>query len=130
MSLFTLEPGEYMPDQDTTTSDERQPQATLYSVGLYLCDRAFGGREEGGWWYDTGQLVTDPAIYGAIGCLPTVHLTEEDANEARALMASRLTGINQGRREISSVASDGMYYAEIHEGMLPAYYPAQLPRYE
>ena len=24
---------------------------------VYLIDRAYGGPEEGGWWYDTGERV-------------------------------------------------------------------------
>jgi len=25
-----------------------------YTVAVYICDRAYGGPEEGGWWYDCG----------------------------------------------------------------------------
>lgn len=28
-----------------------------YSVAVYEVDRAYGGPEEGGWWYDCGDLV-------------------------------------------------------------------------
>ena len=28
---------------------------TFY-IGVYLANRAFGGNEEGGWWYDCGEL--------------------------------------------------------------------------
>lgn len=27
-----------------------------YFTALYLLDREYGGAEEGGWWYDTGEL--------------------------------------------------------------------------
>lgn len=30
---------------------------TTYVLAFYDIDRAYGGPEEGGWWYDTGQLV-------------------------------------------------------------------------
>lgn len=30
--------------------------AARYIVALYRIDRAYGGPEEGGWWYDTGDL--------------------------------------------------------------------------
>jgi len=28
-----------------------------YVLAIYAIDRAYGGPEEGGWWYDTGELV-------------------------------------------------------------------------
>ena len=28
-----------------------------YVVAFYAVDRAYGGPEEGGWWFDTGELV-------------------------------------------------------------------------
>src|SRR3546814_17129819 len=28
-----------------------------YIIALYEIDRAYGGAEEGGWWYDTGELA-------------------------------------------------------------------------
>lgn len=28
-----------------------------YVLAIYEIDRAYGGPEEGGWWYDTGELV-------------------------------------------------------------------------
>lgn len=31
-------------------------QPTLYVVARYATDRAYGGPEEGGWWYDVGEL--------------------------------------------------------------------------
>lgn len=31
-------------------------QPTLYVVARYTQDRAYGGPEEGGWWYDCGEL--------------------------------------------------------------------------
>ena len=31
-------------------------EPTLYVVARYTHDRAYGGPEEGGWWYDCGEL--------------------------------------------------------------------------
>ena len=31
--------------------------STLYLASFYEVDRAFGGPEEGGWWFNTRQLV-------------------------------------------------------------------------
>ena len=33
-----------------------------YIIALYEIDRAYGGGEEGGWWFDTGELV-DSVLY-------------------------------------------------------------------
>ena len=41
-----------------------------YVVAVYLCDRAFGGHEEGGWWYQTGILAIDPWVYETLGVHP------------------------------------------------------------
>ena len=30
-------------------------RAEWVSVAVYSCDRSYGGPEEGGWWYDTGD---------------------------------------------------------------------------
>jgi hypothetical protein len=38
--------------------------------------------------------------------------------------------INKGRREISSVLSDGRYQAEVHEHAAPRGYPERRPHYE
>ncbi len=94
---------------------------STYVVAVYLCDRAYGGPEEGGWWYDTGELVR-------------IHRTYKDEDRAAA-KATRMNSllnatINKGRREISSVLSDGRYYAQVRENIAPAHYPERRPHYE
>ena len=32
------------------------PGRSRYIIAFYEIDRAFGGPEEGGWWFDTGKL--------------------------------------------------------------------------
>ncbi len=34
----------------------------MHSVAVYLVQRLYGGLEEGGWYYDSGELCTDPAL--------------------------------------------------------------------
>lgn len=34
----------------------------MHSVAVYLTQRLYGGPEEGGWWYNAGELCTDPAL--------------------------------------------------------------------
>jgi len=92
-----------------------------YSVAVYLCDREYGGPEEGGWWFDTGDIVK----------LIRTFKSEEKAI-AFADRMQRLIDriINKGRRPISSVLSEGQYFAEVHDGLPPEHYPTTRPHYE
>ena len=93
-------------------------------VAVYDCNLAFGGREEGGWWYDTGQLVR----------IVKVSRSEEQAlaycRRLNQRLKSRALGPNEGKREYSSVLSDGEYRAFTYENNAPGHFPAQRPRYE
>ena len=94
---------------------------TVYVVAVYLCDRAYGGPEEGGWWYDTGEMARIIRTF-----------KDEDRAEAYATRMNSLLNatINKGRRDISSVLSDGKYYAEVHKNIAPHHYPERRPHYE
>ena len=95
--------------------------ATKYIVAVYMQDRAFGGREEGGWWYDTGELVRNMRMFGS-----------ENAafDYCRRLNEKLHFTLNKGRREISSVLSEGQYAAEVWEDSAPKFYPEFRPHYE
>jgi hypothetical protein len=99
----------------------------MFSVGVYLIDRAYGGPEEGGWWYDCGQLVdpTEPLL------APTYHTLSVDA-VAKALQVNIELDktLNKGRRPISSVLSEGQFAALVHVGHPPQNYPTTRPHYE
>ena len=94
-----------------------------FVVAVYERDRAYGGPEEGGWWYDTGDLVR----------VMSVEKTEARAYERcrrinRALEAKRETS---GIRPLSSVAyAGGHLEAEVFENVPPEHYPAVRPHYE
>jgi hypothetical protein len=109
--------------------DDIVPGRLLW-CGLFETNRAYGGREEGGWWYDTGVSVTDARLYAEIGLMPSVHLSISEAKAARDAMRTAAAVLNRDRHEIGSVLCDGIYDAEIHEGKLPAYYPETRPHYE
>jgi predicted RNase H-like HicB family nuclease len=102
----------------------------IFWVAMYDTDRAMGGREEGGWWFDYGTLVTDGKLYAEIGQLPTVHTHRSDAQKALQAMRLALEQLNEGNLEIGSVLCRDVYAAEIHENELPAFYPATRPRFE
>lgn len=92
-----------------------------YSVAVYLVDRAYGGPEEGNWWYDTGDLIKQIKLF---------HV-EQKAIQFRDRMQRLLDKtLNKGRRSIGSVLSKGWYYAEVHDGIPPSFYPSAKPRYE
>ena len=84
-------------------------------------DRAYGGPEEGGWWFDTGTLVR-------------VHGVERDEARAmtRAAKANRLLDrLQRGHRPISSlIYSGGRHSLLIFEHTAPPSFPAAEPEYE
>lgn len=95
--------------------------STRHIVAIYLCDRAYGGPEEGGWWFDTGELIRVHRVFGSA-----------DAAQRRCERLNRRLDatINRGRRPISSVLSDGQYRAEVRENFVPRHYPERRPHYE
>lgn len=96
-----------------------------YTVAIYLIDRAFGGHEEGGWYYDCGVISDEYAQY------TKGFVDEDDACEyARQLNDTEVQTMNEGRRPISSVLSEGRYAALVHEGAAPHHYPDSRPHYE
>lgn len=111
-------------DDDGTYAVNPVPYAGPWCVCLYLVDRAYGGPEEGGWWYTYGQPVIERDLP-----LPSWHATEREAFIAREAMEERCKELNKGRREISSVLSEGRYQACICEGQ-PQPFPARRPHYE
>jgi hypothetical protein len=104
--------------------DERRPQ--FWTVAIYLCDRSYGGPEEGGWWFDTGVRMD------GIAPIPRIFGTADAAYEyARDLQATLDDGLNAtGNRDLSSVCCEGRYCAEVYEGYPPPHYPERRPHYE
>jgi hypothetical protein len=95
----------------------------MFAVNLYLIDRAFGGREEGGWWYDCGQPVLHP--------LNRVFETLEEAQHHQHFCLDVQDQLNEGLPSINSVLSQGQYRFYVgDEGELPAPFPAVKPHYE
>ncbi len=96
----------------------------MTTVAVFLVDRAYGGPEEGGWWYDTGEPAHEYARF-----------TRGFRNDApAAAYAARLNrvlcdNLNKGRHPISSVLSKGRYRALVCDGN-PRPYPETRPHYE
>ena len=93
----------------------------IFAVAYYEVNRAYGGPEEGGWWYDTGRFVRLSAIHHS-----------EEAADAHALRANAILDVIQrGKRDVGSVLyAGGRYRAEVYEGLPLAHYPDDRPFYE
>jgi hypothetical protein len=97
---------------------------TSYIVSLYLEDLAYGGPEEGGWYYSVGQLVRVIRTFADEG------KAYDYCRKLNRRLESRVIGPNVGRYAMSSVLSDGEYSALVHEDKAPEYFPERRPYYE
>ena len=90
-----------------------------YHLNEYLADRAFGGPEEGGWWYGTGTFVACHGVYPTRG----------EAKAAADAMQARLAERRRGLHAPDSVLCSGwpVVQVEPHPG---ADFPRTRPRYE
>ena len=128
----------YSDEQDRESYCEPEPEAAFWTVAIYDVALAYGGPEEGGWWYERGSRV-DHVLEGVNpNDLLTVltgegtRLTAEQEAYAFADQLQNLLDatVNAGKRELHSVLSDGRYYARAYPGHPPAGFPATRPHYE
>lgn len=91
---------------------------TFY-INEYEINRRMGGPEEGGWTYEAGRFIE---------CLGTTGDFEE-AEQIREQHSERLAEVNEGRRPIHSVLSDGMRMIYIEDAP-GANFPDKVPHYE
>lgn len=94
---------------------------TTYTVAFYEIDRAYGGPEEGGWWFNTGQLKR----------IARTFKTERRAYEYCRRANHILSVMQRERRPVCSMAYEGgRYCAEVYDVPPPPYYPETRPHYE
>lgn len=94
---------------------------TTYVLAFYEIDKAYGGPEEGGWWYDTGRLVR----------IARTFKSEERAYRAARRANSLLDRLQWKLRPVSSVAYDGgRFSASVYKDVAPNHYPEHRPHYE
>ena len=107
----------WTPDGSTVwpPEGERNP----FRVNEYLTNRACGGPEEGGWWYDTGQFIE------CHGRFATRAEAEAEVEARKAWLADK----RDGQYTPSSVLCDGWTVLLI-EDCAGADYPAERPNYE
>jgi hypothetical protein len=85
-------------------------------INVYLEDQAYGGPEEGGWYYNYGHVIL------------SIPLTESmDINAIRADLEKEYT--NEGRPSIHSVLSEGRFRIT-HELLKGQDWPEKTPHYE
>jgi hypothetical protein len=97
---------------------------TRFVVAVYEVDRCFGGAEEGGWWYDAGSLVRVMRVFRS------EDKAYDYSSQLNRKLNSRVFGPNEGRRELSSVLSDGEYQARVFENTAPESFPDRRPHYD
>ncbi len=78
---------------DADQTNEAPSRPSLFWVAAFLTQRHYGGPEEGGWWFDRGDLVSDPSIYVELQGTPMAFLSETDATA----YAERLYPPGEGR---------------------------------
>ena len=91
-----------------------------YIIALYEIDRAFGGREEGGWWFDTGELAR----------LLALAPTETRARYLAARANRLLERLQRHRRPVDSILYEGgRHTAIVYEWAAPPAFPEVRPQY-
>ena len=93
-----------------------------YYVTLYMVDRAFGGHEEGGWWYDYGYPVMDSVNR----CFQSEDEAYAYANSPEVIAI--VDNLNADRSDINSINCDGVYRV-IVDDKFPAEFPTERPYY-
>jgi hypothetical protein len=112
---------------DDLSNPDNEP--SFFTAAVYRVDRCYGGPEEGGWWWDRAVLVREAD--GIEIPLPEIVKTRDEARAACERMQAKLNaGINKGRRELSSVLSDGVYRACVCAGLPASAIPETAPIYE
>ena len=101
-------------------------KAEFTYINVYLADRAYGGSEEGGWWYDYGIPVESRRV--KVPPAGEVNPYSEYQEELE-FIESRYYRLNQNRPEIYSVRSEGRYVV-VEEDNFAKPYPDTIPHYE
>jgi len=87
--------GETMPEDKYSPPQTRGVGCVAFTFGMV--DRCYGGPEEGGWWYDRFEPLR-------FWWVPA-----RSADRFERHVRAHVAKLNRGRREISSVLSEGRY---------------------
>jgi hypothetical protein len=91
-----------------------------YYINAYETYDAYGGPEEGGWWYTTGEPTGES--WGPFATL-------DEAWDRMATLESQAKERNEGRWPRNS-SNGGDWYALYVEKNRPKAFPERAPRYE
>ena len=120
-----------MTKQDNEHDAAEADGAGLYWVGVFLVDLAYGGPEEGGWWYQTGILVVDPKLYEELGGGPAGFVGHAEAAAYREHLDANVAILNAGRPAIEASNSVGVYEVRLARAqVVPTHFPDHRPHYE
>lgn len=111
------------PDVFATLDDDgaaASQQRNWWHVNVYELDRRYGGPEEGGWWYDAGDVVHS---------IPVFTLTDEEIDRLLDAMKKQYPE-HTGPYEITSMAYQGGDYLVRVENSEGRSWPEERPFYE
>lgn len=107
---------------------ELQDVTPVLYANIYLHDRAYGGPEEGGWWYDTYSPIDGASDWDSPPPQHGHFPTEDEAAKAMGAITRWCNAENFLRRDPSSVASEG-HYVVILESWPAEFFPKRRPHY-
>ena len=93
-------------------------------VNIYLIDKAYGGPEEGGWYYTYGIALRSHPV--SMETKNSKKLLELKIKQQQNLVDEANSKRNS---DISSVASEGMYVVSVEDNP-PCDFPEKKPHYE
>ena len=91
-----------------------------YLVAWYETYRQYGGSEEGGWYYDSGELIR---VFRAFQ-------SEEHAFNVARRANQLMQNLQRNNRSVGSILySGGRYVACVYQHKAPTCYPESRPHY-
>ncbi len=107
---------------------ETEVQPKFIVVSIYEVNKAYGGPEEGGWWYTYGTPYIDLAWMAKVFRVEE----EQEAREYQAKLDEVCKVVNreEKRHPPSSVRCDGWLTTQLDFGHWPKDFPEERPHYE
>tara|TARA_Y100000310_G_C20398867_1_gene676435 strand:+ start:231 stop:668 length:438 start_codon:yes stop_codon:yes gene_type:complete len=91
-------------------SDREQEDIPQWSVWLYLCNQTYGGPEEGGWYYDSGEPVYHTSNRS--------RLSEGQAKRYIDTLDEVVSQLNEGRADSLVLASFKYRFRMVPDGQV------------